>query len=507
MTHADNRAGFNVSHAAAHVAGASARTASAIGADGRPFIRGALQKVHVGNVDPPMLALLRYLLNPSIVVISLLSCVLAYGDTISPTYTTLAILAFFISGQILGEVDLTLPGSKQPLGAAGPDMLLEWLYVVVLLLLLAFATKVTAVYSRKAIFTWFAITPFMLVGAHALARHAMHRLVVSGRVERKQLIIGANELGCELARKLSENPYLGTVQGFFDDREPHRLVMPVNGPPPLGALNDVSDYVRKHSINVVYIALPLSAQPRIVKLLDELRDTTASVYFVPDIFVCDLIQARFVDINGMPAVAVCETPFGGMNGIAKRTSDIVLAAVILLVVWPFMLAIAVGVRLGSPGPALFKQRRYGLDGGEILVYKFRSMTVCEDGKRIVQARRNDRRVTPFGRFLRRTSLDELPQIFNVLQGNMSIVGPRPHAVAHNEQYRKLVDGYMLRHKVRPGITGWAQVNGLRGETDTVEKMTRRVEYDLEYLRNWSLWLDLKIVARTTLIMLRDCNAY
>ena len=172
-----------------------------------------------------------------------------------------------------------------------------------------------------------------------------------------------------------------------------------------------------------------------------------------------------------------------------------------------MIGIAIAVKLNSPGPVLFRQRRYGLNGDEIYIYKFRSMRVCEDNDEVVQATRDDQRVTRVGRFLRRTSMDELPQIFNVLQGKMSIVGPRPHAVAHNEQYRRLISGYMIRHKVRPGITGWAQVNGLRGETDTVEKMRARIEYDIEYLSNWSLWLDIKIMLRTALIVLRDDHAY
>src|SRR5690606_26724486 len=192
-------------------------------------------------------------------------------------------------------------------------------------------------------------------------------------------------------------------------------------------------------------------------------DTTASVYFVPDIFAFDLIQAQVCNLDGVPLLAVCETPFSGMNGVLKRASDIAFAIGILALIWPVLLAIAVGVRLSSPGPILFRQRRYGLYGESINVYKFRSMTVCEDGGAIVQAKRNDERVTRFGAFLRRTSLDELPQLFNVLLGSMRLVGPRPHAVAHNEEYRKVIDGYMRRHKVRPGITGWAQVNGCRGE--------------------------------------------
>ncbi|MGH8742364.1 MAG: undecaprenyl-phosphate glucose phosphotransferase, partial [Burkholderiales bacterium] len=241
--------------------------------------------------------------------------------------------------------------------------------------------------------------------------------------------------------------------------------------------------------------------------LEDLRDSTASIYFVPDIFVFDLIQARVDSIGDLPVVAVCETPFYGFNGMLKRVSDLLFALVILLLISPIMLAIALGVKLSSPGPVLFRQRRYGVDGRKIVVYKFRTMTVAEDGDLVRQATRNDSRITPFGAFLRRTSLDELPQFINVLQGRMSVVGPRPHAVAHNELYRKLIRGYMIRHKVRPGITGLAQVNGFRGETDTVEKMQARIEYDLAYLRGWTLLLDLQIVLKTVVVVLRKQNAY
>jgi len=246
----------------------------------------------------------------------------------------------------------------------------------------------------------------------------------------------------------------------------------------------------------------MTSQPRILRLLEDLHDTTASVYFVPDIFVYDLIQARMETIGGIPVLAVCESPFYGADGLIKRISDIVFATSILLLISPLLLAIAVAVKLSSPGPVLFRQRRYGLDGKEIVVYKFRSMSVLEDGTVVTQATRDDWRVTRLGAFLRKSSLDELPQFFNVLQGRMSVVGPRPHAVAHNEMYRKLIPSYMIRHKVRPGITGLAQVNGLRGETDTLEKMSGRIEHDLAYLRNWSLLLDLKIVLLTVVVVLK-----
>jgi len=251
----------------------------------------------------------------------------------------------------------------------------------------------------------------------------------------------------------------------------------------------------------------MSNAPRMEELLDQLRDTTASIYFVPDVFAFDLVQPRCIEINGIAMLSICDTPFHGVNAITKRVIDIALASLGLVLAAPIMLAAAIGVKLSSPGPILFKQRRYGLHGEEIRVYKFRTMTVCEDGPLVVQAMRRDRRTTAFGRFLRRTSMDELPQLFNVLQGKMSFVGPRPHAVAHNEQYRRLISGYMIRHKIRPGMTGWAQVNGLRGETTTVEQMRLRVQHDLDYLRNWSLWLDLKILFKTVPLLFRQRDVY
>jgi putative colanic acid biosynthesis UDP-glucose lipid carrier transferase len=252
----------------------------------------------------------------------------------------------------------------------------------------------------------------------------------------------------------------------------------------------------------------MASQPRILNLLDQLRDTTASIYFLPDIFLYDLIQARVDTVGGLPVVAVCETPFHGTTGVIKRLSDLCIALPAIVMTGPVMLAIVLAIKLTMPGPVLFRQRRYGLDGQQIVVWKFRTMRVTEDGDVVRQATRHDDRITPLGAFLRRSSLDELPQFFNVLQGRMSVVGPRPHAVAHNEMYRKLIKGYMIRHKVKPGITGWAQVNGARGETDTIEKMQRRIAYDIEYLRSWSLRLDVAIVWRTVTQAIRgDRNAY
>jgi putative colanic acid biosynthesis UDP-glucose lipid carrier transferase len=469
-------------------------------------IKRRTQRVHRGTSEPPAVALLRHVLNPAVIVLTLMFCVFLYSQELTGSYFALAALAFLIASQVVSDPVMDVSARNGLLGMLQHRIFAEWLLVSAALLLMAFAFKVTETFSRRVILTWFAITPFVVVAAEAGLRRYAAFSALRGKIQQSHVIIGANEAGSRLARRLMAHPHLGLFKGFFDDRATDRLPeMPQEQL--LGGMGDIVNYVRLNGVSSIYICLPIRADERVTKLLEELKDTTASVYFVPDIFMFDLMQARLCEIDGIPMLAVCETPFAGLDGVIKRASDLVFSTVLLLLLWPMLLAIALGVKLSSPGPMLFRQRRYGMYGEAINVYKFRSMSVCEDKGAIVQAQRNDPRVTRFGSFLRRTSLDELPQLFNVFGGSMSLVGPRPHAVAHNEEYRRVIEGYMLRHKVRPGITGWAQVNGFRGETDTVDKMQRRVEYDLDYLRNWSLGLDLTILVRTAALVVRDRNAY
>jgi putative colanic acid biosynthesis UDP-glucose lipid carrier transferase len=352
---------------------------------------------------------------------------------------------------------------------------------------------------------WAAITPLLLIAMHLGLRTLFYHLFVKNKSFDKAVIVGVNTSSIALAKSLTEQRhYEIDCVGFFDDRGESRLL---DKQSLLGNIKDTCIFVRENKIKIVFIALPMTLQDRVDALLEGLRDTTVSIYYIPDVRMVDMIQSRSFDIEGVPMIALCETPFTGRKAIIKRLSDIVLSILILILVSPILLACAIGVRLSSPGPILFRQKRYGLDGAEISVYKFRSMTVCENGADVKQATRNDVRITPFGNFLRTKSLDELPQFFNVLQGRMSIVGPRPHAVAHNELYRTQVKGYMIRHKVKPGITGWAQVNGSRGETDTVDKMEKRIQYDLDYLRTWSLAMDLLIILKTVGVVVKDENAY
>ncbi len=440
------------------------------------------------------------LLESVVAIGCLAACVVAFGQPFASSYMILALLVF----------SLTFPG-QAPRGtspaAVAREVLTDWILIVGLLLMLGWATRMILSFDERVIVAWIAVTPVVMFGAQLLVPVMLPRLLAAEGLKRVAVVAGAGTLGRQLAERIAQIPMLGvTVAGFFDDRATDRIDGSTRDRV-LGSVEELADYVKKNRVDLIYVTLPMSSQPRIVKLCNELRDTTASIYFVPDIFVFDLIQGRMDSIGGIPVMAVCETPFFGVNAMVKRLSDIVLASLILILISPVLLAIAAIVKLTSPGPALFKQRRYGLDGREVIVYKFRSMRVAEDGAVVKQATKDDPRVTPFGAFIRRTSLDELPQFINVLQGRMSIVGPRPHAIAHNEQYRKLVKGYMLRHKVRPGITGWAQVNGMRGETETVDKMMMRIEYDLEYLRHWSLKLDLQIIWRTIFVVLGKQNAY
>jgi putative colanic acid biosynthesis UDP-glucose lipid carrier transferase len=421
-------------------------------------------------------------------------------------YLVFMIIAFFVSSFVYEQIDLyrTLHVGKQL--AYAVDILVGWAIVMVVMTLIGQGTGLRYELSDRVIWTWFGMAPVALL----LSRLTAYLLAFNfgkDRQVRSAVIVGSNYSGKDILRRVTSrnNPALD-MRGFFDDRDQTSRT-PELGGAYLGSIADVTGYVRAHKIKTIFICLPMTGNPGLTNLMEELRDTTASVYFVPDIYTFDLIQARLDHVGGIPVIGICETPFTGLHSVVKRASDIVLASLIQIMLLPVMACIAVGVKMSSPGPVIFAQRRYGLNGEEIVVYKFRSMGVCDDGAVVEQAKRNDVRITPFGGFLRRTSLDELPQFFNVIQGRMSIVGPRPHAVAHNEMYRKLIKGYMLRHKVKPGITGWAQVNGLRGETETLDKMRARIEFDLEYLRNWSLALDLWIIFRTVKEVLKKDAAY
>ncbi|TWU00002.1 UDP-glucose:undecaprenyl-phosphate glucose-1-phosphate transferase [Botrimarina colliarenosi] len=429
---------------------------------------------------------------------------------------------------------------------------LTWAYTVATLLAIGLVTAYNARFSYETKVAWILATPMVMVALRFALRLTQRRLQAEGWNTKRVAVCGANELGVQLARNLSRMPELGLkTVGFYDDRYVERRQasdrrslaatddqekgrrdeassdrrgdadvasasrkadVPAELGDVVGGVSDLVAACRAGEIDTVYLTFPMRAEKRLRDVLNKLADTTADVYLVPDFFVFELLHARLTNVGGLPAVSIHENPLYGIDGLLKRSFDLIAGLALLAVFSPVMLATGLAVKLTSRGPAFFRQKRYGLDGREILVWKFRSMRVetCQPGdagSAVQQATKGDARITPVGAFIRKTSLDELPQLFNVVGGSMSLVGPRPHATAHNEQYRTLIDGYMLRHKVKPGITGLAQVMGFRGETDTLDKMEGRIRYDHEYIRTWSFTMDVEILFRTLWVVLGQKNAY
>jgi len=458
----------------------------------------------VSTTDPAVVFVIKSLLNPVLAVLTLLVCLTIWNESLQGPYFLIAVLAFLGAADFLGVGQFNVRKNWRSAFESLADIALRWSLLAIAVWTLLHVSGFADRFDEHVLMAWVLLTP-LAIWAGQLGAHYM--LLRPAEPLRKAVIVGVTELGLRLENTLRSDRLLRTEMiGYFEDRSLSRIPSD-KVDQVLGTSADLADYVLNNDINVVYVTLPMNREPRVMAMLGALRDSTVSIYFVPDLFVFNLIQARFDLINGIPLVAVCESPFYGVRGLAKRLTDIVVSGSAILLLSPLLLLIALGVRTTSPGPVVFKQKRYGLDGKSITIYKFRSMTVTEDGERTyTQVARNDSRLTAFGAFLRRTSLDELPQLLNVLEGSMSIVGPRPHAVAVNEQYRRLIPGYMVRHKVKPGITGWAQVNGYRGGDD-LGSMSKRIELDLEYLRHWSLWLDLLILFRTGMMVLTDKRAY
>jgi len=384
--------------------------------------------------------------------------------------------------------------------------------VVLIVGLFAFLTKYGEVVSRL----WFGCSVVLsfvaIVLGRVLVRVILRQLRKSGLNWRTVAIVGSGELACNSVHQLENNPWVGMkVSGVFTDdhiAEDSPLLKYSIG----GALSDLAPFVearraQANPIDQVWIALPLSEIGKTRQIVSDLEDSSVDVCVVPDLFGISLLQGSIDEIGGVPLINMTAVGIKGFGEITKRLIDIVASFLGLVVLSPLLLLIAVAIKRDSSGPVIFRQRRYGVNGKEIKVWKFRTMSTQEDGSAVVQAVQGDQRITRLGRFLRSYSLDELPQLYNVLTGTMSLVGPRPHAVSHNEEYRSKINGYMMRHKIKPGITGWAQINGWRGETDTLQKMEKRVEFDLEYMKNWSVWFDIKILLLTLVRGFSSKNAY
>jgi putative colanic acid biosynthesis UDP-glucose lipid carrier transferase len=420
-----------------------------------------------------------------------------YGVEFTPLYTSTGLIASIIF--MLCAESLGLYRSWRASTAA--RMLLTatgvWLLAAMIILLFGFFAKVSTDLSRMVIGGWIVSSWFCLLGWRLVFRQVLRGMRARGYNSRTAAIVGLNDSALRMRDQIVGAPDLGIkFSGFYDDRGSQRLHEEHPEEVLMGAISELIEKAKEGGIDLIFIALPLKAQKRIAQILERCGDTTASVHLIPDFFTYNLLHARMGSVGTVQTLSIYETPILGFNDFLKRAFDVVFSSLILLMIALPMLLIAGTVKFTSPGPVIFKQARYGLDGRKIFVWKFRSMSSMDNGDNVVQATKGDARITKVGAFIRKTSLDELPQFINVLQGRMSVVGPRPHAVAHNEEYRKLIPYYMLRHKVKPGITGWAQINGFRGETDTLDKMEGRVDYDLDYIRNWSLLMDIKIVFLT-----------
>jgi len=385
------------------------------------------------------------------------------------------------------------------------SLLQAWGSLVLLLAIFGFVTKTSEDFSREVILTW-SVTGFV---GQCVIYFISRRSLANSRAESiPTLIVGAGDLGHHIATHINRNQWVSDrVVGVVDDNDSNAEKWADIDVPHLGHLEEINRIVEEHGVRRVYIAMPMAESALVKPLAIGLVEANVDVIWAPDIFGVSLLNHAIKEIAGVPLISLSETPLVGGSALAKTILDKSLAFVALLILSPIMILFALLVKLTSRGPVLFKQKRHGWDGRELLIYKFRSMKVHEEVEgQVTQAKKDDDRLTPIGGFIRSTSIDELPQLFNVLEGSMSLVGPRPHAIAHNDFYKGKIRAYMLRHRIKPGLTGLAQVNGYRGETDTIDKMQNRVNYDLAYINNWSIWLDIEIIFKTVFVLIGK-NAY
>lgn len=410
---------------------------------------------------------------------------------------------------LFAAADVYRPRDLARVGAQARRITVAWSAVQLLLVILAMGTGSTQDLPLPFFLLWWVLALAAFMAVHGLVALAVRRAQRSGRLVTRLVLVGAGSAAAQFVRRVRQHDPSVVILGVFDDRR-SRVPISVEGCPVLGTLDDLLLFAGAEPIDQVVITLPQHAASRRLACFEKLRHLPIDVRLSPDLAGLEPIGHGFAELAGLPLLRVFDRPLTGWAWVAKSVEDRVLAGLVLLLTAPLMLGIALLIRLDSPGPVLFRQRRFGFDNRPIDVLKFRTMYVhhCAEGEgRVMAARRADPRVTPIGRLLRRTSFDELPQFLNVLCGQMSVVGPRPHAVAHHERYAGLIDGYLARHRVRPGITGWAQVNGLRGEAETLARMQERVRYDLHYIENWSILLDLRIILRTLLVGFSHPNAY
>ncbi|WP_434938290.1 undecaprenyl-phosphate glucose phosphotransferase [Shewanella sp. HL-SH8] len=436
------------------------------------------------------------LIDILIIIISFNASLFLYGVGFSKDYLLVLIFTLLVYSYLSESFQLYRSWRVGKFSRMIGSLFLVKLFSFFIVASSLFLLKESESFSRIVIVGWFSLSILMLMAWRFIAKWIKSMRRRSGLGFQNVAIVGLTHTGIHLYREISKHYELGfKFIGFFDDREPKRL----GGMQTSlieGDVNEAVALAKSGNIQKLYICLPMLAEKRIADIIEQLGNTTVDVLITPDFLLKNLMQARIGSVGEVDTISVFESPVNGMKRFYKRSFDILFSFTALLALSPVLMVIAMAIKLNSPGAVIFKQHRYGLDGRQIKVWKFRSMTVTENSAVVTQATKGDARITRVGAFLRKTSLDELPQFFNVLCGDMSVVGPRPHAVSHNEEYRSLITYYMLRHKVLPGITGWAQVNGWRGETETLDKMEKRIEFDLAYIRNWSLWWDVKIVVMT-----------
>lgn len=440
---------------------------------------------------------LQWLTAAFLMTLLLLSLASWKGGNIEPQYRILAIFALLISVPVYSLFRVYDKQRGYLVGVARLSG--AWLVLLAVLTALAFVTKTSELFSREVLLSW-SLLGVIIQTASFLPLHMLaRRYHQEQQAQRTSLIIGTGDLAQELADKLvreRNQPMLGLVSAD-DEPQPDDGLYPI-----IGNVAHLRELIATLKIRCLYLALPLSSAQQIESLYIDLLDANVDVIWMPDLNSMMLLNHSVSEIGGLPAIHLNESPLTAYptGALTKAFMDRSLALFGIILLSPLLIGIAIAVKLSSPGPVLFKQLRHGWNGQVIKVWKFRSMRQHQD-TRVRQATRDDPRITRVGRFIRRTSIDELPQLFNVLQGRMSLVGPRPHAVAHNDYYTGKIAAYMARHRIKPGITGLAQISGLRGETDTLDKMEKRVECDIAYINNWSLWLDIKILIKTPFSLL------
>ena len=388
-------------------------------------------------------------------------------------------------------------------------------FVLTVLFLMVYVLGLFEILPRGRLVIWGGSWPLFIALTRLALRTFLRFIRVRGLNLKQAVIVGQSRAGMELAQHIKTNAWSGTrVLGFFSEGNGDSIECAtchdIDGVPCLGHINELAHFVQNHDVDMIYVALNGNNEATTLRMVKTIESLPTEIFFVPNVLFLDLvISGEVIFFENNPVIALRDTPIRGLAGAAKRGMDVILALTGLIAMIPVFITVGLLIRMTSPGPVFFLQKRYGMHGEQMVIYKFRTMVHnCETaGVSYVQATKNDARVTPVGAFLRKTSLDELPQLINVIQGRMSLVGPRPHPVSMDEQYRKIISGYMTRQRVKPGITGLAQVKGFRGETETLEKMEKRIEYDLRYIREWSLLLDVEILIRTLAVMLFQKNAY